>query len=55
MKYPERMKALREDHDLTQKTLADMLGILFIPILVNPCRYDFISLSNAQNAFHLHE
>ena len=27
MEYPERMRALREDHDLTQKALADMLGI----------------------------
>lgn len=27
MKYPERMRALREDHDLTQKAIADMLGI----------------------------
>ena len=27
MKYPERMRALREDHDLTQTTVAKMLGI----------------------------
>lgn len=27
----------------------------FIPILVNPCRCDSISLSNIQNAFRLHE
>lgn len=27
MKYPERMRALREDNDLTQTTVAKMLGI----------------------------
>ncbi len=27
MKYPERMRALREDHDLTQTMVAKMLGI----------------------------
>lgn len=27
MKYPERMRALREDHDLTQTDIAKMLGI----------------------------
>ncbi len=27
MKYPERMKALREDHDLTQAKIAEMLGV----------------------------
>ena len=26
MKYPERMRALREDHDLTQTDIAKMLG-----------------------------
>ena len=27
MKYPERMRALREDNDLTQTDIAKMLGI----------------------------
>ena len=27
LKYPERMKALREDHDLTQAKIAVMLGV----------------------------
>ena len=27
LKYPERMKALREDHDLTQAKIAEMLGV----------------------------
>ena len=27
MKYPERMRDLREDHDLTQTDIAKMLGI----------------------------
>lgn len=27
MNYAERMRALRQDHDLTQTQLADMLGV----------------------------
>lgn len=27
LKYPERMKALREDHDLTQAKIAEMLDV----------------------------
>ena len=27
MKYPERMKALRQDNDLSQKTIAQILGV----------------------------
>ena len=27
LKYPERMNALREDHDLTQAKIAEMLGV----------------------------
>ncbi len=27
MKYYERMRDLRQDHDLSQKTVADMLGV----------------------------
>ena len=27
MRYTERMRALREDNDLTQKDIADMLGV----------------------------
>lgn len=27
MKYPERMRALRQDHDLSQEKIAKMLGV----------------------------
>lgn len=27
MKYQDRIRALRQDHDLSQKEIADMLGI----------------------------
>ena len=27
MNYAERMRNLRQDHDLSQKTIADMLGV----------------------------
>lgn len=27
MKYPERIRGLRQDHDYTQQQIADMLGI----------------------------